>query len=135
VRAALLYNRGDCRAIRGERRGVGSCVGIVFGGSVVAVGGCVGSTAGVGVGILLCTWMGAVLLGGMLARVWRPWIRGRARNAFGAVGVVDVVWWVCCPPFVPVLSSPFVAAWVGHGRLSRIPSGEIVFVANALIVW
>jgi hypothetical protein len=79
VRAAFVYNLGDCSAIRGERRG-GSCV----------LGCTMGSVVGAGVGAVLCTGVAVVLSGGMLVRVCRLWIRGMVRNASGAVGAVDV---------------------------------------------
>lgn len=102
VRAAFVYNRGDCSAIRGDRRG-GSCViGCAMGSVVVGAGVCV----------VLCTGVAVGLSGGVLARVCRPCIRGMVRNAAGAVGAVDVDGlygvWVCVPPFVLALSAPFV---------------------------
>ena len=121
VRAAFVYNRGDCSAIRGDRRG-GSCVGMCIGSVVEVVGCTVGS--GVGAGVVLCTGV-AVMAGGVLACVCWPCIRGMVRNACGAVGAVDVDglygWWVCVPPFVLAVSPPFVMCGVGHGMLSGAP--------------
>ena len=136
VRAAFVYNRGACSAIRGDRR-VGSCVGMCIGCVVEVVGCTVGSVVGAGVGVVSCTGV-AVVAGGVLVRVCRPWIRGMVCNACGAVGAVDVDgrygWWVGVPPFVFAVSPPFVVCGVGHGRLSGACIGETVFVASAFIV-
>ena len=138
VRAAFVYNRGDCSAIRGDRRG-GSCVTVVgcTVGSLVGVGVGVGPVVGASVGVESCTGV-AVVAGGVLARVCRPCIRGMVRNACGAVGAVDVDgvygWRVGVPPFVLAVSPPFVECGVGHGRLSGARIGRTVFVASAFIV-
>ena len=118
VRAAFVYNRGDCRAIGGDWR-VGSCVGMYIGCVVEVVGCTVGSVVvvDVGVGIVSsCTGV-AVVAGGVLACVCRPWIRGMVGNACGAVGAVDVDGWygwcVCVPPFVLAVLPPFLVCQVG----------------------
>ena len=99
--AALEYSLGVIRANRGERRGVGGVSDVVVGTSIGGHGareGCVGAAVG-------------VTVGGMLARVCRPWRRGAARATRGVVGLVDVGWCTA----VSGVTSPFE---VGHGSVS-----------------